>query len=540
MEPKSNHEPHAYGQVADSGTVRSSGKLLWRVFHGHFHFALCRAGLDAYIEDMSRLIRFLFAGGRLFLGLSMVPLIAFGVETTSSERLPNIIFITVDDLGWADLGCYGSKFHETPAIDRLAAEGMRFTDAYAAAAVCSPTRAAMLTGRYPARLGLTDWLRAEYQGGKIPADRKNPTGFDKNPDSKLDTPTNALWLELDEMTTAEVLKKRGYTTAHIGKWHLGFDDWSPEAQGFEVNIGGGDVGEPPSYFDPFLRPANTAWKEPALKGIPKMPSRLHGEYLSDREADEAVNFIRQHRGGPFLLDLWHYAVHLPLGAKPELIEKYKAKNPQGGQKNPDYAAMIESVDQALARIVAVLDELDIASRTIIVFTSDNGGLSWITDNAPLRAGKGEPYEGGIRVPFIVRWPGVVPPNSTCNTPVISVDLLPTFTEIAGAALPVDRKIDGVSMVPLLRGAPSLEREAIFWHYPHYRQGNATPYTIVRKGDWKLIMRYGGKPSELFDLSQDLSEKNDLAAEQPEKVKELETAITNWTKDVGARLPRAGN
>jgi len=194
----------------------------------------------------------------------------------------------------------------------------------------------------------------------------------------------------------------------------------------------------------------------------------------------------------------------------------------------------------LARIVAVLDELDIASRTIIVFTSDNGGLSRITDNAPLRAGKGEPYEGGIRVPFIVRWPGVVPQNSTYNTPVISVDLLPTFTEIAGAALPVDRKIDGVSMVPLLRGVSSLEREAIFWHYPHYRQGNATPYTIVRKGNWKLIMRYDDKPSELFDLSQDLSEKNDLAVEQPEKVKELETAITIWIKDVGARLPRAGN
>ncbi len=464
--------------------------------------------------------------------------LCLGQSGSRDTSKPNIIFINVDDLGWADLGCYGSKYYETPTIDRLAAQGMKFTDAYAAAAICSPTRAGMLTGRAPARLGLTDWLRAEYQGGKIPADRKNPTGYEKNPGMPLDTPINALWLELDEVTFAEVLKQRGYVTCHIGKWHLGFDDWSPEKQGFDKNIGGGDLGEPPSYFDPFVRPANAAWKEPVLEGIPKMPSRKEGEYLTDRETDEAVAFIREHRDQPFLLDLWHYAVHQPIGAKPELIEKYKNKEPSGGQKNPVYAAMIESVDEALARVLAVLDELDLSSRTVIIFTSDNGGLSGVTNNAPLRAGKGSPYEGGIRVPLIVRWPGVVVPGATCPVPVTSMDFLPTFAQIAGAPLPGGIDLDGESLMPLLEGKPSLHRESIFWHFPHYRQGKIVPYSIVRKGDWKLIKHYEGKPFELFNLKEDISEKNELSAKMPDQVKELDAEIVEWTKHVGARMPKA--
>lgn len=305
-----------------------------------------------------------------------------------------------------------------------------------------------------------------------------------------------------------------------------------------MNIGGGDLGEPPSFFDPFIRPANSNWKEPVLKGIPKMPARTEGEYLTDREADEAVEFIRAHRDQPFLLDLWHYAVHQPIGAKPGLIEKYKAKEPVGGQKDPVYAAMIESVDEALARVVAVLDELDLSSRTVIVFTSDNGGLSGVTSNAPLRAGKGTPYEGGIRVPLIVRWPGVVAPGSTCAVPVTSTDFLPTFADMAGAPLPAGVEIDGESLVPLLKGKPALEREAIFWHFPHYRQGKIVPYSIVRQGDWKLIKHYDGDRSELFDLGKDISEKNDLSATMPEKVAELNQLIGNWTDAVGARMPQA--
>ncbi len=469
-------------------------------------------------------------------GLLALPAVLRAAADVPAALRPNIIFINVDDLGWADVGCYGSKYYETPAIDRLAAEGMKFTDAYAAAAICSPTRAAMLTGRYPARLGLTDYLKGESDEAPIPADRKNPTGYEKQPGRALDTPVNARWLDLDEVTMAEVLKQRDYRTAHIGKWHLGSEDWWPEKQGFDVNLGGCDYGKPPTYFDPFNRTADNQYKEPPLKGIPHLPARKEGEYLTDREAAEAVNFIRENKDQPFLLNLWHYAVHEPIQAKPELVKKYEAKEPQGGQKNPTYAAMIESVDQALARIVSVLDELDLASRTVIVFTSDNGGLGGTTSNAPLRGSKGSPLEGGIRVPLIVRWPGVVEPGSVCAVPVNSIDFLPTFAEIAGAKLPEGREIDGESLVPLLRGESGLTRQAIFWHFPHYR-GEGLPYSIVRKGDWKLIRRYVNDRLELYNLREDISEKNNLSASHPEKVAELNAEITEWIKNVGARMPR---
>jgi len=446
-----------------------------------------------------------------------------------THKKPNFILILIDDLGWMDAGCYGSKFYETPNIDRLAAEGMRFTDGYAACAVCSPTRAAVMTGRYPARLGVTDWIRARFQGGKIPANKKNPTEYVGGKNKKLLCPPNALWMELGEITIAEALKPVGYTSCHIGKWHLGPDNWYPDKQGFDFNIGGCDFGQPPSYFDPYSRKGQGQ--------IPTLKPRREGEYLTDREADEAVNFIRRHKDKPFFLYMSHYAVHTPIQGKKNLIDKYKAKKPTN-QKNPTYAAMVESVDGAVGAICSVLDELNLAERTIVIFTSDNGGLSGVTNNLPLRAGKGHPYEGGIREPLIIRWPKVTKAGTVSHEPVTSVDYLPTICEAAGVPLPRDRTIDGVSLLEHLKsnGTRKLSREAIFWHFPHYRGGIA-PYSIIRAGNWKLIKRYEGKMFELFNLKTDLSEKNDLSEKMPEKVKELDAKLTRWLWATGAKLPR---
>ncbi len=451
------------------------------------------------------------------------------VSARSTPRKPNVIFILVDDLGWADVGCNGSRFYETPNIDKLAAEGMRFTDAYAACAVCSPTRAAIMTGRYPARLGVTDWIRSRFQGGKIPDDKRNPTEYVGGSKQKLLCPPNALWMELDEVTIAEALKPAGYVSCHIGKWHLGADDWYPDRQGFDFNIGGCDYGQPPTYFDPYERKGQG--------DISTLPPRKTGEYLTDREADEAVRFIRNHRDRPFFLNLAHYAVHTPIEAKPEIVAKYQAKTPTQ-QKNATYAAMVESVDDAVGRIMATLEELDLAQNTVIFFTGDNGGLLPITNNAPLRSGKGYPYEGGIREPLIVRWPGVVRAASVSSEPVTSVDYFPTICEITGAAAPTDREIDGVSLVGHLRsnGTAPLDRKSLFWHFPHYRGSDVVPYSVVRVGDWKLIKRYEGSEFELFNLKNDLSEKADLSDAMPEKVRELSSELQGWLDRTHAKLP----
>ncbi len=456
----------------------------------------------------------------------------------SSRKKPNFVLILIDDLGWMDAGCYGSKFYETPNIDRLAADGMRFTDGYAACAVCSPTRAAVMTGRYPARLGVTDWIHARFQNGKIPANKKNPTDYVGGKNRKLLCPPNALWMELEELTIAEALKPAGYTSCHIGKWHLGPDNWYPDKQGFDFNIGGCDFGQPPSYFAPYSRKGQGQ--------IPTLKPRRKGEYLTDREADEAVKFIRRHKDKPFFLYMSHYAVHTPIQGKKNLIDKYKAKKPTN-QKNPTYAAMVESVDDAVGKICSVLDELNLAEKTVVIFTSDNGGLSGVTNNLPLRAGKGHPYEGGIREPLIVRWPRpseglgwpkVIKPGTVSGEPATSVDYFPTICEAAGVPLPRNRAIDGVSLVKHLKsnGAKKLDREAIFWHFPHYR-GNIVPYSIIRAGDWKLIKRYEGKTFELFNLKADLSEKNDLSEKMPKKVKELDAKLKRWLRATGAKLPR---
>ena len=448
---------------------------------------------------------------------------------------PNVVFILVDDLGWTDTACYGSRYYDTPNIDRLSSQGMKFTQGYAACAVCSPTRAAVMTGRYPARVGVTDWIRARFQAGAKPYPDKNPDGYEGGKDRELLCPQNPFWMELEEITIAEMLKTAGYTTCHIGKWHLGPDKCYPDKQGFDYNIGGCDFGHPPSYFDPYQRKGQGR--------IPTLGPRQEGEYLTDREADEAARFIKEHADRPFFLYMAHYAVHTPLQAKPDLVAKYQAKPPTN-QKNPVYAAMVQSVDDAVGKIMTALDEMKVAGNTILIFTSDNGGLIGPTDNAPLRSGKGYPYEGGIREPVIVRWPKAVEAGSTCDVPVTSVDYFPTICAAAGVALPTDRAIDGENLMPLLTQTGTLTRDAIFWHFPHYRrhhprsrEGYLVPYSIVRSGDWKLIKRYAGKRFELFNLKDDLSEQHDLAEQMPDKVKELDAKLTAWLKETGAKLPK---
>ncbi|MCH7918697.1 MAG: sulfatase [Planctomycetes bacterium] len=452
-------------------------------------------------------------------------------DKSSQGTRPNIVLILVDDLGWMDLGCQGSTFYETPNIDRLAAQGMRFTNAYAACAVCSPTRAAVMTGRYPARVGVTDWIRARFQRGGIGTPAANPTEYVRRPNGKLWCPPNPYWMEHSELTLAEMLKPAGYRSCHIGKWHLGDDDWYPTAQGFDENYGGCDYGQPPSYFDPYQNRRLT-------EGIPFLPSRKPGEYLSDREADEAVEFIRRNRNNPFFLYMANYAVHTPIQAKAEVTAKYQAKT-KTNQTDAKYAAMVESVDDAVGRIMAALAEYQLTRNTLVIFTSDNGGLDRKgrpTDNAPLRSGKGYPYEGGIRVPFIVHWPGVVQPQTLSHEPVISVDILPTILQATQVATG-SQAIDGVSLMEHVRsgGTTALNRDALYWHFPHYRHSPG-PYSIIRSGDWKLIHYYEGI-YELYNLREDLAEAKNLAQALPEKVQELDAKLTRHLKAVGAKLPR---
>ncbi|MHC4736738.1 MAG: sulfatase, partial [Planctomycetota bacterium] len=404
-----------------------------------------------------------------------------------SGRQPNFVFFLIDDMGFKDIGCNGSTFYETPNIDKLAKDGMRFTDAYAACPVCSPTRASIMTGKYPVRLNLTDYLVGRRRGKLIP-------------------PEYIHQMPLEEVTIAESLKEAGYATCFIGKWHLGDKPYWPEHQGFDINIGGTRSGMPRNYF----------W--PKWRGNPPIQGRA-GEYLTDRLTDEALKFLEGKKDKPFLLYLSHYAVHIPLQAKKDMIEKYKAKAakrlakeprflPEGRSKvrqvqdHPVYAGMVESVDESVGRVMKKLEDLGVADNTVVIFMSDNGGLSTAeglpTSNLPLRAGKGWLYEGGIREPMIIKWPGVVKPNSVCSEPVTSTDFYPTMLEMADLPLKPKQHVDGVSLVPLLKGKEKLERNAIFWHYPHYGNQGGSPGGAVRAGDYKLIEFYEDNRAELYN------------------------------------------
>jgi arylsulfatase A-like enzyme len=448
----------------------------------------------------------------------VLPLVLFGFvpPPISAADRPNVILIVLDDFGWRDLGCYGSTFHRTPNLDRLAAGGLRFTDAYAACPVCSPTRAALMTGKYPARLNLTDWLPGR-------ADR---------PDQRLLRPAIRQGLPLEEVTLAEVLKAAGYATGHVGKWHLGGTGFEPQRQGFDLNVAGDHTGTPLSYFAPFQRNGRF------MPGLEQAPD---GEYLTDRLTDEAERFIEANKDRPFFLYLPHYAVHIPLRAKQELINKYRSDGQAGRQSNPIYAAMIESVDAGVGRLLKRLDELKLTDKTLVIFTADNGGLCTAegpntpaTINSPLREGKGYLYEGGVRVPLIVRGPGVAKPGTTSDVPASSIDLFPTV--LAACGLASDAKPDGVSLVPVLRGG-RLDRDALFWHYPHYANQGGRPGSAVRAGDYKLIEFFETNRRELYDVRRDTGETRNLIADQPDIARALTERLATWRQSVGARMMR---
>ncbi|HEX8912350.1 MAG TPA: sulfatase [Humisphaera sp.] len=446
---------------------------------------------------------------------------------------PNILVFLVDDLGQRDVGCYGSTFYETPSIDKLATEGVRFTDAYAACPVCSPSRAALLTGRLPQRTGITDYIGA-------PA---TPAAWKRN--TKLLPAPYAERLELEERTLAETLRGGGYATFFAGKWHLGPQGFWPEDQGFDVNKGGIDRGGPyggGKYFSPYANP--------------RLPDGPPGEHLCDRLATETASFIEAHRDRPFLAYLSFYSVHTPLMARADLREKYERKRERlkleakwGREGERDvrlvqehavYAAMVEAMDQAVGKVLAKVDALGLRENTVVVFTSDNGGLStsegWPTSNLPLRGGKGWMYEGGIRVPLIVRWPGVVKPGTTSAEPVSGQDLYPTTMDIAENREQRTKEIDGVSLVPLLREGKRPEPRTLFWHYPHYGNQGGAPATAVRRGDWKLIHWFEGDRYELFDLANDLAEAHDLAAKHPDRVAELKAEMARLHAATGSKDP----
>ncbi|MFO0902763.1 MAG: sulfatase [Pirellulales bacterium] len=444
---------------------------------------------------------------------------AASVDKKPARPRQNVILVVADDLGWADLGVYGSKFHRTPQLDQFAASAARFTQAYAACPVCSPTRAALLTGRWPARLHLTDWLPGR---GDLPAHRL------KRPDFQRQLP-------LAETTLAELFRDAGYATASIGKWHLGGVGFGPLEQGFHVNIAGDAGGSPTGYFAPFQ---NKGRKIPGLDDAPA------GQSLTERLTDEAIQFIDQQQTAdkPFFLYLPHYAVHTPLQDDPERIAKFPADAVfRGSQNSSVYAAMLERLDAQFGRLLTHLRDKKIDDRTIVVFTSDNGGLATpegphtpATSNAPLREGKGWLYEGGLRVPLIVRAPGATRPGSVLEFPTSSVDLFPTLAELCG--LRAASAVDGVSVAGVLRGDAPPDRDALYWHYPHYANQGGRPGGVIREGKYKLIEFYENGRRELFDMSRDMRENQNLAASEPEVVARLAAKLAAWRESVGAQMP----
>ncbi|MBI3850017.1 MAG: sulfatase [Verrucomicrobia bacterium] len=457
---------------------------------------------------------------------SIAALLALSLVSTpislhaAAPEKPNIIFILADDLGYTDVACYGNKYYETPNIDRLAKQSIRFTSGQTCAPNCQPTRAALMSGQYMPRTGV-------YTVGSI--DR-----FDwrSRPLRPVD---NVEKLPLDKITIAQSLKKAGYATAMFGKWHLGDDGpHHPGKRGFDEAIVSAD-----KHFD---------FKTNPRTDYPP------GTYLADFLTDKATDFIRRHKDGPFFLYLPHFAVHSPHEAKTGLIAKFKPKPPAGGHHDPTYAAMIYSVDESVGRIVALLDELKLAEKTLVIFSSDNGGVggyeregikkaNGITDNAPLRGGKGMLYEGGIRVPYIFRWPGKIPKGTVCDTPINSVDLYPTLLEVAGASPSPNYPLDGESYLKLLTsgGKATLNREAIYWHFPGYlgageNTWRTTPVGAIRSGDWKLLEFFEDGRLELYNLRDDLGEKNNLVAKLPDKVRELHAKLVAWRQELKAPMP----
>ncbi len=457
-----------------------------------------------------------------YIGLILL-IILSGCKNQIGQERPNIILFVVDDLGWTDLSSYGSDLYQTPNVDNLLANGVKFTNAYASCTVCSPSRASLMTGKYPARLHCTDWI----------------SGHQK-PFAKMAVPNWTEQVSLEEVTLAEALKANGYQTIHLGKWHLGESEelW-PEHQGFDVNIGGWSKGAPQKknngngYFSPYANP--------------RLENGLKGEYLTERLTDEALDYLENTKDSqiPFFMNFWFYNVHTPLQAKKEKVEKYNELiQPEANHKNPTYAAMIEHMDDAIGSIVQKLKQQDKLDNTIIIFTSDNGGLignyrlkEKVTSNKPLKSGKGDMYEGGVRVPFVVQWLNKIPKGKIVEEPLMSIDVYPTVLELTSNNEKQNIGIDGVDFSKVLLEETKINRPAIFWHYPHYHLEGAKPYSAVRKGDWKLIQIFERDTLELYNLKDDIGETMNLINANPIKAKELLLDLNTWRVEVNAQMPK---
>ena len=445
-----------------------------------------------------------------------------------AEDRPNIVLILADDLGWSDLGCYGADLYESPNIDGLADRGVRFTDAYAMP-VCSPTRAALLTGRHAARVHMTIWSEGSLSG---PQNRKLLQA-----DSLHSLPHS-------ETTLAKHLQAAGYLTALVGKWHLGDADHYPETHGFDVNIGGTHWGAPQTFWWPYRGSGRFG---PGYRYVPHLEFGKPGEYLTDRLTDEALTVIDNAGDQPFFLYLSHHAPHTPIEAKADDVAYFESKlTPDMHHQNPVYAAMVKSLDESVGRVLARLKARGLDQNTIVIFASDNGGYIGVdrksgqtvpaTNNAPLRSGKGSCYEGGIRVPLIVHWPGVTTGGASCREPVIMMDLLPTLLAAAGISLPDDVSLDGLSLMPLIKDPNAkLDRDALHFHYPHYYP-TTTPVSAIRSGDWKLLEYYEDKHVELFNLKDDLGETTNLVDRLPQRTQKLREQLQRWRDEVGAHEP----
>lgn len=447
------------------------------------------------------------------------PRTPFGFSKHFFKRRPNIILIFIDDLGWKDTGFMGSSYYETPNIDKLADGGIVFTNAYSNAPNCAPTRASLLTGQYTPRHGIYTVNSSERGKSSL---------------RKLIPVKNKTVLDPEAAVIPEILKSGGYICAHIGKWHLGDDPESgPLAQGFDINIAGNHLGHPKSYFSPY--------KNDRLK------DGHEGEYLTDRLTDEAAGFIDNNKNRPFFLYLSHYAVHTPIQPKKEILEKYRQKTGDKIHNHAGYAAMIESADRGVGKILHKLGETGLSENTVIFFFSDNGGHGNFTSMEPLRGSKGMLYEGGIRIPFTVNWPGVIKEGLVSETPVITVDIFPTILEIAGV-LPKGLVLDGENLMPLFKKTGNLQREAIYWHFPAYLEAykgmeepfRTTPAGAVRIGDWKLIEFFEDNRLELYNLRKDTGEKNNLAEKMPEKRDQLHEKLKRWRKSLNAPVPSEKN
>ena len=455
-------------------------------------------------------------------------------NTSTDTNKPNFILIVADDLGYGDLGCYGNKIVDTPELDKLAENGVRFTNAYASCTVCSPTRASLLTGKNPVALNLTDFIPGRQANGPQPHHKLISPDFNKH-------------LPPDEITIAEQLKKLGYTNASIGKWHLGGKGYLPPKHGFDLNIAGNAVGMPPSFYYPYT--SDEKWRTHKITPLEPTGDSL---YLTDRLTNEAIQFIIANRNNPFFLYLPYYTVHIPVEGPEDLAAKYseRLKNTSDTVfRHPHYLAMVESLDENVGRIVDALEQMKIDENTLVIFVSDNGGwakvndedggdqqyIGWqvqAADNGPLRGGKGTLYEGGLRVPTIISWPGIIDGGRVSDELIISTDVFPTIMESVG--LEINYSIEGVSLLSFLTDNEPVQRETLYWHYPHYHL--TTPGSVIREGEYKLIKYYEDNRLELYNLDKDIGETINLVKKLPEKTEDMQQKLNHWLKKTGAGLP----